>query len=157
MRRFRQSRLVVPNRPYYLTIAEESPDLRRGHYSIYGKRPLRGQARPGNFYFAYQKIGPQSSHASEDTFEFVRSYLQHPETPAFKPPRTSPAPEIALSNSRWAVDNQVPGEVAATPYTAFKTSSGRVAAFSLDGTRPKRSCCRSCLPLLESPRAKAFP
>ena len=69
---------------------------RRGHYIVYGRRPLGGQARPGNFYFAYQRIPPQAPRAPEETFEFVRTYLQRPTPPVFKKLRTAEPGDVSL-------------------------------------------------------------
>ena len=88
---------LLPNKTYYVTVAEESPDFGRGHYIVYGRRPLGGQARPGNFYFAYQRITPQPSRAPEETFEFVRTYLQHPTPPVFKKLRTAEPGDVSLT------------------------------------------------------------
>ena len=81
---------------------------------MYGRRPLGGHARSGNFYFAYQRITPQPSRAPEETFEFVHTYLQHPTPPAFKKLRTAEPGDVLLSDSNWAIDNRISGEVAAT-------------------------------------------
>ena len=81
---------------------------------MYGRRPLGGHARSGNFYFAYQRITPQPSRAPEETFEFVHTYLQHPAPPVFKKLRTAEPGDVLLSDSNWAIDNRVSGEVAAT-------------------------------------------
>jgi dienelactone hydrolase len=105
---------LVPNKTYYLSVAEESPDLARGNYIVYGRRPLGGQARPSNFYFAYERIALAGTRAREETFEFVRTYLQRPKPPVFERLRATTGADVPLSRSSWALVNHVTGDVAAT-------------------------------------------
>ena len=75
---------------------------------------MGGQALSGNFYFAYERILPPPP-AREETFEFVRKYLEHPASPVFRQLRTPMPGDVSLSDTKWAIDNQAPAKLPPLP------------------------------------------
>ena len=118
---------LVHGRTYYVSLREAAPDRDRGHYVLYGRKPLGGKPSPDHFPFAYRLIAP---HHGEDTFEFVRTYLQPPAPPVFQ--RQLPAGNggISLQGAPWKIVNRAPATEDVVP-TA-------VAGFE----RFLQSCCR---------------
>ncbi|MCC7498811.1 MAG: hypothetical protein IT160_14615 [Bryobacterales bacterium] len=103
---------LAPGRTYYVSLAEASPDPERGHYVLYGRRPLGGKPRPQDFPFAYRSIAPRKG---EDTFAFVRTYLERPSPPVFEHQLAAAGDVISLQGAPWKIVNQAPAAEQVVP------------------------------------------
>lgn len=110
---------LVPGCTYYVSLGEEAPDADRGHYVLYGRKPLGGKPRPRDFPFSYRSI---ARHKNEETFEFVRTYLKPPSPPVFARQLPAAPGAISLNGSTWKIVNQAPDtdQIVSTAIAGFE-------------------------------------